>query len=270
MWPTIALSLALNAGPAPASNLGFENVRATYSVLGPERKDVRFLPGDVYVLSFDIVGLKADKDGRVRYGMGIEVTRKGVKKPVCRVGPRPQEKLNTLGGTRLPSYAIVPLGTAALPGEYTLKVTVTDRNANPPATRTISRKFEVVPTRLGFVRVALSYDPERPAPALAVRGQTLYLNFFLVGFELDKVTKQPDLLIEMSVRDAAGKPTLPRPVRGEIKRLVDNRFQQLLPFEPLELQMNRAGKYRVILKATDNLARTTVGYTLDVVVVDNK
>jgi len=57
MWATLALSTVLNLTPAQKNNLDFENVRATYGVLGHERKDSKIYPGDIYVLTFDIVGL---------------------------------------------------------------------------------------------------------------------------------------------------------------------------------------------------------------------
>jgi hypothetical protein len=273
MWATLAFSAALSLAPAQRNNLDLQNPRVTYSVLGPERKDSKIYPGDVYVLSFDIVGLTAENDGEVRYSMGMELTRKvkgGKPKLEFRQAPRQYKAVNTLGGTTLPSYALAAIGTDAEEGEYTLKVTVTDRNAKPkPVTRELVRTFQVVPVELGFVRVGLSYNADLPAPAVAVAGQTLWLNFFLVGFTLDK-KKRPDLAIEMTVLDEAKKPTVSKPRRGEIKKLADESVYQLLPFDPIALQLNKPGKYTVVLKAIDHLKKKETERRIALTVLDNK
>jgi len=54
--------------------LSATNIRTTYGVLGPVRRDTRFLPGDDFVLSFDIEGAKVNAAGKVLYLVGMEVT----------------------------------------------------------------------------------------------------------------------------------------------------------------------------------------------------
>src|SRR5262249_46660303 len=57
MWATLALSAALMA-PSQKGTLELKNVRMTRGILGQERTDTKLLPGDVFVVAFDIDGLK--------------------------------------------------------------------------------------------------------------------------------------------------------------------------------------------------------------------
>src|SRR3954471_15485404 len=169
MWATLALASALSVTPAQAGTLQLKNDRITYGILGQERKDNKLLPGDVFVVAFDIEGLQVREDGRVLYSMGMELTSKEGKSEFKK-DPQELEAVNALGGSRLPAFALSEVGTETRPGEYTLKVTVTDRAAK--ATQTLTRKFEVLPRTFGFVRTALTYENSMPAPPLAVAGQT--------------------------------------------------------------------------------------------------
>src|SRR5206468_504491 len=106
----------------------------------------------VYFVAFDADGLKVSDEGQVLYRMGMELTnRKGER--VYGSDPQDLETVNTLGGTRLPCFAQAVIGTQTPPGEYTMKVTLTDRAAK--TTQTLTRKFEVLKPQLGFVRILL-------------------------------------------------------------------------------------------------------------------
>ena len=115
--------------------------------------------------------------------------------------------------------------TPTEPGKYTMKVTVTDMADKNKTTATMSRDFQVLPKKFGFVRVELTTVPvgpreqTLPAAPLAVPGQTLLVNFALAGFDIDSKTMQPDLAVEMTVRDEAGKATTsaPRPDPEQIE-----------------------------------------------------
>jgi hypothetical protein len=275
MWATVALTAVLGMTPAQSGTLDFKNIRLTHSVLGQERKDSKVLPGDLFVVHFDIEGLKVEKNGRVMYSMGMELIQKVKGKDVSKFKqlPRDLEALNILGGTRLPAFAQTIIGTDAVPGDYTLKVTVRDRVAK--IEKVLTRTFEVVQPRFGFVQTALLYnvpltarDTPIPAPGLAVPGQLLYLNFALVGFELDKKTMEPDVTVEMRVVDEDGKPTVAKPFSGTVKRLPKG--FQMIPFDPLALQLNRVGKFKIVLKATDNVNGKKAEQSLDLTVRDTK
>jgi hypothetical protein len=213
MWATLALATALNLTPAQAGTLQLKNDRVTYGPLGQERKDSKILGGDYFIVAFDIEGLKVRDDGEVKYSMGLEVTNKEGKSQY-RQDPQELEAYNALGGGRVPSVAHVFIGTDQPEGEYTLKVTVKDINTGK--SDSLSRKFEVSPRKFGFVQLGFSYQaPSREvllaAPPLGVPGQTLLLNFSVVGFDLDKARKdQPNIETSLRILDEDGKPTVTR------------------------------------------------------------
>jgi hypothetical protein len=263
MCATLALLAAVSLTPAQADSLELKNVRFTQSALGATRADNKFLPGDLAVLSFDVDGLQPTGRNRVRYSMGMELSRKGAAKPDYTRAPDDQEAVTALGGTRLPLHAVANIGTDTPPGTYVMKVTVNDRVGK--GTAKVEREFEVLPARLGFVRVGLSYNAEQPAPPLAATGQTLYLNFGLVGFARDKETKHPDLTLQFRVLDAAGKPTTDKPVGGTVKKVKEG-FEDFIPFDPIAFQTHRAGQFRIVMSVTDNLTKKTAESTLNLTI----
>jgi hypothetical protein len=268
MWATLALTTALQLAPAQTEALALKNVRATYGVLGQERKDSRLLPGDIYVVAFDIENLRVKEDGRVLYSMGVELTNKD-DKPVFKTEPRDLEIVNTLGGTRLPAFARAVIGLDTPPGAYTFKVTVTDRAAKK--TEILTRKFEVLPLKFGFVRLAVTYETGQDAPPVAVPGQALMLNFTLVGFELDKKKQQPNVAVEMRILDEAGKPTLAKPFTASLQE-VEEQYKDYKKAFPLQnpLNINRAGKFKIMIKATDKIGNKTVEQELDLTALEVK
>lgn len=265
MWAALALTTAaLSLAPAQGNALKLNNVRTTYGVLGPERKDSKVLPGDVLVVAFDIDGLKVEDDGRVKYAMGTELTRKGAAKPEFKQDPQDLVAVNTLGGSTLPVNAYAIIGTDTKPGQYTFKVTIKDRGAN--TTTTLTKDFEVVDKALGFVRVRLTNLSFEPAPPIAVPGQRLLLNCSLIGFQTDKQTKLPHVTFEMQVYDAAGKATLAKPFKGDIKTEVKE-TPDMMTFLPINLELNRAGKFKVTIKATCNITKKTTEQSIDLNVI---
>jgi hypothetical protein len=267
MWATLALASAM-ALPAQetSGSLKVGNERVTYGILGQERKDDKFMPGDLYIVSFDIDGLKVQPDGRIQYGIGVELL-KGDKR-VYKDAPQELEAVLALGGSRQPAYALTVIGTDTEPGQYTLKVTVSDRAAK--SEQSFTRKFEVVPAKLGFVRSHFTYDGSDalPAPPLAVPGQNLCLNFAVVGFSLDD-KKQSDVAVELNVTDDAGKAVLAKPFAGEAKGPVKPEFQKIIPMQ-FFLQLNRPGKFKAVLKVTDRAKKTTAEQSLDFAVQESK
>jgi hypothetical protein len=262
MWATLALSTVLTLAPGQGSSLELKNVRSTYGVFGQVRKDNKVLPGDVFFVCFDIDGLKVGDNGQVKYSMGVELTRKGKPKPEFRRDPEDREATNSLGGSTLPSNAHVVIGTDTPAGEYTLTVSITDRTAKK--TEKLVQKFEVLKPELGFVRCGFTYETGQVAPPLAVPGQTLLLHSALVGFGLDS-KKQPNFGLEVRILGANGKPVLKTPLKGEFKNVVKG-FEQLVPFDPIPLVLNRPGRFKVVLKATDRLTKKSVEQTLDLTV----
>jgi len=273
MWASVALMAALDLAPMPVNQLKLTNDRVTHGVLGWERKDSlkpKLLPGDIFILLFDIEGLTAsDTDGRIKYGVGMEL-RDPSGKIILSKDPEDLEANAALGGRRLPASAQTGFGTDAKPGTYTMKVTVIDRGAKKNETATLTRTFDVIPTELGLVRLVVTYDTNPPtaAPPLAVPGQVYLVNFAPVFFTLDEKKKQPNIFVEMQVLDETGKPVLKQPYRGGATE-ASEMYKKIIPMQFI-LTLNRPGKFKIHLKVTDNLSKKTAEQSLDFVVVEPK
>jgi hypothetical protein len=266
MMATLAVAAALSLAPAQAGELRLTNERATYGYLGPVRKDTKLLAGDAFYLMFDIEGLKVGDTGEVYYRMSMAI-KDSKGKDQFKQEPIEQRQLLSLGGARVPAFAHAVIGTDTPPGEYTFEVTVSDPKSKREAS--IKRKLQVDNKGLGIIRLQLSYDPngQLGTSTLAVPGQDCWVNFGVVGFQRDGKTKQPDLLAEMVILDDKGKPTLPKPITGEIKEVPEK--VQGIPMQ-FYLARNRTGRFTVQLKVTDRLAKKTVEQAFEINVMEPK
>lgn len=278
MWTTLALMSALSWVPAQAGQLQLKNARVTYGILGQERKDTSYLPGDLVVLAFDVEGLKVADDGTMRYSMSLQLYDHQNKKVVFEKDPQEMTVVNTLGGSRLPSFALTTIGTNTEPGKYTMTVEFKDLAAN--TSTKLERGFEVKKSAFGIVRPGFVYNklneeeaglPTTIAPPLAVPGQNLILNFAVVGFRLDPEKNEPNVRVEMKVIDESGKAVLGKPFRGEAKNILEEYKQQkAIPFQ-VPIQINRGGQFKVVVSATDRISgKTTTLPPLDLKVVEIK
>src|SRR5262249_9063210 len=152
-----------------------------------------------------------------RFALGVELRRKGAARAEHTQAPEDREAAMTFGGDRVPMHAIGTIGTDTAPGQYVMKVTLADKVGKGKVEE--GRAFDVPAAALGFGQVGLSYNEEQPAPPVAVPGQTLFLHYGLVGFARDKKTGQPNLVLEIRVLDAKGKPTTARPFGGKVKEV---------------------------------------------------
>jgi hypothetical protein len=280
MWATLALMSALNCTPAQAGELQFKNVRFTYGILGQERKDTTFLPGDMVVLAFDVEGLKVAANGDVHYSMGLEVTGKepmDAKKIKSWYKKDPEEvaTVNTLGGSRRSEFAVAETGTDLPAGEYTMKVVIADL-ANKKAQVTLERKFELKKPDFGIVRIGFTYldlntrQPGTPqlAPPLSVPGKHMLLNFAVVGFKLEGEKQQPHVTVAMEIKDETGKSVLEKPFTSETKNIGEEyKKLRVMPYQ-IPMQITRPGKFKIVLTAKDVLGNKTATQTLDFKVVE--
>jgi hypothetical protein len=275
MWTTLALMSALSWTPAQAGQLELKNARVTYGILGQERKDTSFLPGDMVVLAFDIEGLKVGDDGLVEYSIQMELFDHKAKKAVYKREPQNMKVVNTLGGSRLPSFALTNIGTDTEPGKYTMTVTVNDVAGK--TSKDLKRDFEVKKPEFGIVRSGFVYNklneeqagpPTTIAPPLAVPGQNLMLNFAVVGFRLGGDKNQPKVTVKMEITDESGKPVLGKPFKGTADNIPEEAKQlKVIPFE-VPIQANRSGKFKVVITAKDELSSKEVTLTLDLKVLE--
>jgi hypothetical protein len=261
------LMAALGPIPGQTGALELSNIRPTYGVLGAPRPDNKVLPGDIYYVAFDIDNVRVDETGKVLYSMGMEVLDSR-NKTQFKQDPPDLEGSNSLGGGHLPAFAKVEIGLDQPPGEYTLRVTVSDRSSKK--TKTFQQKFEVLNRQFGLVRVRLTGDFEGrvDAPNFGVAGQTLWLHCFGVGFERGGPKKQPDVALEMQVLDESGKPVVAKPASGEVKELPKD--ITAFPIGPEPLALNRAGKFTIKLKATDRIGKKSFELSFPLTVVELK
>jgi len=263
MWATLTLMSALSMAPGQAGELELSNVRVTYGRLGPTRKDTKFLPGDVYFITFDTEGLQFDKEGKAKYSMKMDL-KDPMGKSMFKSLEQEKDLFSIQGGGRVTLDAYAAIQTDTKPGEYTLDLTVTDQASKK--TGKLSRKFEVAEKGFGLVRVNAAYDaggpngPVFPSPGLGCVGQVLFLHFAVTGFDRrDDKMKQPALRLEMRMLDADGKPTLTKPVSEDLPK-ADDMVPEQLTVIPLffPLALTKAGKYTVELTASDLLNKNKV------------
>src|SRR5262245_13792209 len=220
----LAVLASLFTGLAEPEALSLTDVRFTLGVFGPPRASTKVLPGDRLVVSFDIAGITADETGKVRYSLATELSDANGK-VLFRQTPRNQETIAALGGGRLPAFAQVDVGLNQPPGEYTLKVTVTDRGTDKTAS--LTRNFTGLERAFGLVRLSASRDPDGHLPAsLPAVGQTLWLNLTVVGFQREKES-QPHVTLEVRIVDEDGKPTTAKPLTGTVNKDVPDKDEAL-------------------------------------------
>lgn len=264
MWTTLALAGALAMTPAQGGDLALANDRLTYGELGPERSSSELAPGDIFFVAFDIQNITVDESGQVAYSMAMEVAKKSGE-TIYKQEPVNLTNFVPLGGTSLPgrAYVTIPLDQPA--GEYTFKLTVTDKGSMKTAT--LEREFTVTEKQFGIVKLYTSSDVagELPAPPFGLAGQAVWVHFFVVFFERKADTKQPDVEVEMTIADANGQPTVAKPTILPINSEVPEKDQGM----PLRLliPLNRPGEFTLQLKVTDKVANKTSTETLPITVL---
>jgi|SRR5262245_7113009 len=263
MLHSMALIAALSMIPGPAQSTGLtlSNPRVTYGELGSPRPDSKLLPGDIFFLSFDIDGIKVSPEGRVKYGMAMEVTD-SAGKSIFKQMPVERDDFLPLGGTKLPARAFVSVGVDQAPGTYTCKVTVSDlSDKDKAASKSLEQKFEVLARNFGIVQLYTAADlkGEIPAPLVGVAGQSMFVHFAVIDFQRDSTTKQPNISIEMVVYDQSSKPTLEKPTVKQVPDDADGKVDEKVVGVPMRflVPMNRDGGFLIELKATDNISKKT-------------
>ncbi|MFL5329308.1 MAG: hypothetical protein ACJ8C4_10370 [Gemmataceae bacterium] len=254
MNASIALAALLSLSPSQAGGLAVTNPHVTYRDFGSTRPDARYLPGDVFFLSFDIDGLKTNDVGEVNYLMGVEVLDK-VGKAIFSAPSSKSTVPLPLGGSKLPGNVYVTIGQDMQPGPYTCKVTISDA-AVPNASKIVEQKFEVLPRDFGLVALYISRDQQGTMPngMSGIEGQTVYVHVGLVGFGRD-VSQKPDAALEFSVRDAHDQPTTKKPS----VILLSRTLSETAAFEGFSfvLPLNQQGTFTVQIKAADKVTGKT-------------
>jgi hypothetical protein len=254
MLTTLLMALAVQTAPAQGKSLSIGNDRLTHGYLGPERKNSDFLPGEVVFVAFDILNMTFDDKSRASYSIALEVLD-GSGKVRFREVPRNLTARNYLGGNKLQGVAQLQVPIEAKPGEYTLRVLVVDR-ANKAST-SLERKARVVKGDFGLIHVHVSADPEGMVPRapVGIVGETLHINFAVVGFARDPDKKQPNIEVAMRLLDSTGKATTEQPLTGKADKDIPPEFK-IIPLQ-FAVTLDRVGQYTVELSATDKISGKT-------------
>jgi hypothetical protein len=258
---TATLGLPANQG----GSLALSNVRSTHGVMGPARAEDKLLPGDALFVAFDIEGITVDGAGKFAYSIVTEVSDAGGRM-AFKQDPKELAGTTSLGGSRVPGYAELRIGLDQEPGDYTLKVTVTDSAAR--RSQSVTRPFTVLKKDFGIVRLALTSDADGllPVPVVGI-GQPLWVHYGIVGFTRG-TDKQPQVNIEVRIVDDSGKATTAKPIAGSITKGVPESLVAL-PMNFL-LSPNRSGKFTVEVTATDTLARKSAKLSFPLTVYEAK
>jgi hypothetical protein len=258
----LTLLAALTLAADQSANLTLSNIHATHGLQGPRRTEKKVLPGDSVFVCFDIEGITVNADGKVQYSIATEVTdSKG--KSIFKQEARSLEVPLSLGGSQVPGYSQIDVGLEQPAGEYMLKLTVTDRGSNKTATFT--HKFEIAERAFGLVRFTATRDQQAAIPInVPGPGEAMWLQFGVVGFTRDQASKQPHLSVELQILDDTDKP-VGKPQAGVVAKDVPETVVAL-PIQFL-LSLNRAGKFTLVVTATDQLSKKTTKTTLPLTVV---
>src|SRR5262245_38629015 len=254
MFPTLALAAALSLAPAQNAALNISNARLTFGgALGTTRADSRFLPGDLFVLAFDIENLKIDAKGKVQYQIAMDITDAKGKSAYSTKDM--QGAYLTLGGTKLPSSAFARLTPEFYPaGTYSCRITITDQATK--ATKDLVKEFEVLPGAFGIVYVVASSDEQAAShsPLGGSVGQLMWLHFYVVQFGRDDKTKEPDVSVEIKALES-GKAVTEKPLTLRYNKEVPRNATEIA--NGIVVPFNRAGQFVVEIKAECNITKKT-------------
>ena len=224
-------------------------------MLGPERKSSEYVSGDQVFVRYTVAGFQTDADGRTRAEFRLTVTDAGGKQVLRRETPLNQAF--ALGGDSLPGSASFDLGEDVPPGDYEIKVDVTDLISKEIAS--FRYKFTCKKEEFALLWVRFSHDAagDVPAPAGGVVSQALHVRMKAVGFDRSK--GEIDVEMEIAVFDAAGKPVMHRPFRtgvhnekpDEVKQVTSLRLSSVLA-------LNRSGTFTLRITVTDKVTKRVV------------
>jgi hypothetical protein len=261
MKPILIFLLLVVLSPSLRAELKLDHVRLTYGQLGPARPEAKVLPGDELTLAFTISGLTKDEEGQISIALGGElVDDEG--KPVIKAPTKALKNPLVFGGTDIPGRLTFILPDTIPAGKYVVRGVLKDVLAGTEA-RT-ERAVEVLPLRLGIVRMQLTSDEEGRSPTggnLTV-GETLNVPGRVVGFA--RQGKRINLAGNMQILDAAGKSTSPKPLSFLLDQEVPEDVAQAT-FKFLA-SASRPGRFTVRIEVHDKVAGKTAIQELPIVI----
>jgi hypothetical protein len=253
----LAVSLTLLCAAAAQAKVELRGVQSSYGQLGPARESAEYVLGDEVYVRFTVAGARTDAEGRLRGEITFAVTDGAGKKVLD--GGYPLQQAPVLGGDTFPAYVSVRTGDPMAPGKYTLEVQFRDLLAKESAA--FKHEFTCKPVEFAAVAVRFSQDAAGrvPAPVGGFVSQTLFLKMKAVGF--DRSQGEIDVEMAIEVLDAQGKPVSPRPVRAAVhsEKPDEVRAATFVSFSG-EINLNRAGEFRLRVTVTDRQAKKTATF----------
>jgi hypothetical protein len=254
---TLAALVLIALPAAVQAKLEIRDVQASYGQLGPERKSNEYVAGDEVFFRFTLAGVRTDADGRMRCEMRLAITDpKGKQLPITEA---PLLGIVALGGDVVPANASFELNLDVLPGEYVLTVEVIDRLAKETAS--FQRKIICKPLEFALVRLRFYQDEAGRVPARigGTVSQTLFVKFQAIGF--DRTQDEIDVEMEITILDEAGKPVIPKPIRGAFH---NEKPAEVKTIDRITLSttliLNRPGKFVLRILVTDKMTKKKVSF----------
>jgi hypothetical protein len=228
------------------------DVQAAHGLLGPERASAEYVAGDEVYYRFTIRGARTDADGRLRGELRVALA--DAKGKELQKSESPLQQIPALGAESIPAQASWSIGPDFPPGEYEATVEFTDLIAREAVS--FKRKFTVKPVEFALVRARFYHDAEERVPARVggAAGQNLAVKLTAVGF--DRTRGEIDVVMEVQVFDAQGKPVMPRPIRAAVhnEKPAEVKGIDRLTFSAL-LALNRSGEFVLRVTVSDTIGR---------------
>jgi hypothetical protein len=247
--------------PSLSAAVEIKNIRPCYGPFGATRYEPKCLPGDAIFMTYDIDSLVVDpKTGKVNYTTTLELLDS--KDVSLFKSPTDYEAVPALGTARMPGDLQVFIGPKQAPGNYSIRLTVRDKNGNANNDKKFTYKFEVVKEAFGLVGVS--------APAVAFVGQHYVTGFGLVNLKLDG-KGQPNAELTIRVLDDKGKPIVDPPLKvlfpRDLPEKIDLKDANFIPWAE-RIYLNRPGRFTIEVNGYDKNSQTKVQLSYPLTVLD--
>ncbi|MBX7103930.1 MAG: hypothetical protein K1X57_07605 [Gemmataceae bacterium] len=252
--------LAWLACAGPALSLEIRNIQACHGPLGPARTRLEVTPLEEVVYRFVVAGLKPAANGEFQFDIAYSMTDSTGKVVLSDTGRH--SVVAVMSGDATPATAAIQVGPTAPPGDYTLRVTVTDCNGGGDAH--FSRRLTCKPGEFRAINPRFFHDAARttPGPAGGLAGQSIYLRVLAAGPKWEAGKSSVALRVELT--DLEGNTVSRQPVTTRREITEGGPFRGI-GLETL-LPLAKPGEYQIKLTVIDELARREDVITLPLTV----
>lgn len=255
MLPTATILLL--AITSATGKLELRNIQPCHGALGPVRASDDVVPLDEYVVRYQIVGVKVDKDGKTDLEVAVRLTAPDGK--VLLERKTLVQRLLSLGGNTLQTAGSIAFPEKAPFGTYTLSVAVRDRLGKRSAS--FERKLTCKAPEFQVLTPRFFQDEEMKVAGGMTRtvGEALTFRVRVVGF--DNKQKKVGLLLRTTVVEATGKEIGAKPIvaNGDITDADKAARTNVATFTG-SLALHRPGDYRVRITIEDTIAKKTTTF----------